>query len=124
MLHTRLITAAPSWQQVEDTLCAAWEGGACHWLSCHGFRPPTDPADIARVIYRYQNALYDGGACLVRIDGEERELELTCEKLRAGVQILAEKYPRHYADMVSDDGDADTGDVFLQCCLLGELVYV
>jgi hypothetical protein len=111
-----------SWQQIEDQLCAAWEGSN-YWLECYGARPPTDPADAAKVQHRYQNALYPGGACLVRLDELTTLAPLTREKLLTGLQVFAQKYPRHFADMRNDDGDATTGDVFLQCCLLGEVVY-
>jgi hypothetical protein len=36
---------------------------------------------------------------------------------------MVEKYPRHYADFKDGDEDASTGDVFLQCCIFGEVVY-
>jgi hypothetical protein len=111
-----------TWQQVEDQLCAAWEGGSSYWLQCHGVRPPV-PEHQGKVQQRYQNALYPGGAALCRIDGEGDEIELTREKLIAGLQVFADKCPRLFAQMRADEGDANTGDCFLQCCLLGEIVY-
>jgi hypothetical protein len=121
---TVAVTVGVTWQQIEDTLCSAWEGGSNYWLECHGFRPPTDASDAAKVEQRYQNALYPGGACLVRLVEEREELEpLTREKLLSGLQVMASKCPKQFAHMVNDNGDADTGDVFLQCCLLGEVVY-
>jgi hypothetical protein len=43
--------------------------------------------------------------------------------LAKGLQTMAEKYPRHFADFVAENDDADTGDVFLQCVVLGDVVY-
>jgi hypothetical protein len=40
-----------------------------------------------------------------------------------GLEIMATKYARHFADLVSENDDADTHDVFLQCALFGEVVY-
>jgi hypothetical protein len=40
-----------------------------------------------------------------------------------GLRIMAEKEPRHFADFMTENDDADTGDVFLQCCLYGEVIY-
>lgn len=40
-----------------------------------------------------------------------------------GLGVMFQKYPHHYADFQKDTGDAITGDVFLQCALLGECVY-
>lgn len=33
------------------------------------------------------------------------------------------KYPRHWADVLAENDDATTGDVFLQCCLFGECIF-
>lgn len=118
------MTLNVSWQQIEGTLCSAWEGGSNYWLECYDFRPPADPADVERIEHRYQNALYSGGACLVRLVEERTELApLTREKLLEGLQIFAQKYPKHFSNMLSDKSDAETGDVYLQCCLFGEVVY-
>jgi hypothetical protein len=40
-----------------------------------------------------------------------------------GLQVMAEKYPVHFNNFDSDNFDAETGDVFLQCSLFGEIVY-
>jgi hypothetical protein len=31
--------------------------------------------------------------------------------------------PRHFADVLNENDDAGTGDVFLQCCLFGEIIF-
>ena len=31
--------------------------------------------------------------------------------------------PHHYADAVTESGDAVTGDVFLQLCLFGKVIF-
>jgi hypothetical protein len=36
---------------------------------------------------------------------------------------MAQAYTRHFADFINQNDDAITGDVFLQCCLLGEVLY-
>ena len=48
---------------------------------------------------------------------------LTGAKVRAGLQVLATKYPLHFADIVGDNSDCTTGDVLVQCALFGEIVY-
>lgn len=44
-------------------------------------------------------------------------------QLTNGLAIMADKYPYHYANVVGDNHDAETADVFIQCCLFGEIVY-
>ena len=48
---------------------------------------------------------------------------LDLNAIKKGLQIMAEKYPRHMGDFLNENDDADTGDVFLQCCLFGEAIY-
>ena len=43
--------------------------------------------------------------------------------IQSGIKAMAEKYPHHFADWMSEQDDAITAYVFLQCCLLGEVVY-
>lgn len=55
------------------------------------------------------------------IQGQAYELSL--DKLKSGLQVLAEKYPHHFKDIITEDGDATTGDVLVQCALFGDIVY-
>jgi len=48
---------------------------------------------------------------------------LTAEKVRAGVAVMAAKYPHHMKNLLEDNSDAETGDVLVQCSLLGDIVY-
>ena len=48
---------------------------------------------------------------------------LNLKKIKRGLTIMAKKYPKHFADFLKDDADGDTGDVFLQCCVFGEVIY-
>lgn len=49
--------------------------------------------------------------------------ELTGEKIRAALKIIAEKYPHHLSSITEDNADCETGDVIIQCALFGEIVY-
>ena len=49
--------------------------------------------------------------------------ELTGDKVRRGLGIMAAKYPQHFAYLMSDNADAETGDTLVQCALFGEIVY-
>ena len=50
-------------------------------------------------------------------------MTLDGDAVQRGLQTMAEKYPRHWGDFIRENEDAITGDVFIQCCLLGEVVY-
>ena len=53
----------------------------------------------------------------------ETEFPLNFTTMKQGIQIMADKYPEHFANVINENDDAETGDVFLQCCLFGEVVF-
>lgn len=57
-------------------------------------------------------------------DSENNNIHiLNLAKVKKGLRIFAKKYPKHFSDFISEDFDQTTGDVFLQCCLFGEVIY-
>lgn len=52
-----------------------------------------------------------------------KQYTLTGEKLKAGLQIIADKFPHHMADIMSGNADATTGDVIIQCALFNDIIY-
>jgi hypothetical protein len=40
-----------------------------------------------------------------------------------GLQLMADKYPNHFADFMQENDDATTSDVFLQLSVFGELIF-
>jgi hypothetical protein len=48
---------------------------------------------------------------------------VTRKELAEGLRIMAAKYPLHFSDFINENADAVTGDVFLQCCTMGEIVF-
>lgn len=126
-------------EDLKAQLCSALEGGSNYWYM------------IERVIYakgvkasdfaeggKYQGKTYwhpytlipfVKGCALVFSDREEgdnpkrKRYTLTLRKMIKGLQLMAQKYPKHFADVTGETGDADTGDVFLQLSLFGGLVF-
>ena len=52
-----------------------------------------------------------------------KSTSLNLQKIKKGLTIMAKKYPSHFADFIKEDYDNETGDVFLQCCLFGKVIY-
>lgn len=57
------------------------------------------------------------------INDDDTVLTLSQATIKRGLKAMAEKYPLHFGNFMRDRWDAETADVFLQCCLLGDLVY-
>ena len=58
---------------------------------------------------------------------EEEEAEakhnITLDNVRKGLELMRDQYPRHYADLVEENDDLITGDVWLQLAVFGEVIY-
>lgn len=113
-------------------LISAFEGGVTYWADRVDLISPdqdTLKTDEHIVWWGRTKALYEGEFEIVVTEEEEstagagREHKLTPETVQRGIQVMATKYPRHFKDMIEENGDATTGDVFLQCCLFGDIVY-
>ncbi len=127
-------------------LCNAFEGGSNYWywiedeILPRGSKRSDFEADGWSPIYNIPFA--DGGALIITaapdgaapMDMDEEEprdvreddmLPAILDKaaLLRGCEVMARKYPKHFADMTSENDDADTGDVLLQCALYGELIF-
>ena len=57
-------------------------------------------------------------------EGEEpTKYRITLDNIKKGLRLMKEQYPRHWADLVEEEDDAITGDVFLQLAVFGEVIY-
>jgi len=116
-------------KDIADLLCTGFEGGVGYWCKIVGYEKPekifewnTFASD--GYVYKYvQYPMSEGGAVLLKdTEGDER-WKLDLDGIRKGLSVMASKYPRHWENFVNDQYDADTGDVFIQCALFGEVVY-
>jgi hypothetical protein len=55
--------------------------------------------------------------------GGEKDFVLDIEAIRRGLQVMATKYRKHWNDFVDENDDANTADIFGQCCVYGEYIY-
>lgn len=56
-------------------------------------------------------------------DDEGKAHRLDRAAIERGIAVMADKHLNYFADMLTDKDDADTADVFVQCCLFGEVLY-
>ena len=91
-------------------------------------------ADCECLEDKWAKALMHGKGVVVydcyELDDAETEEEraaarhpITLDNVRKGLELMRDEYPRHYADLVEENDDAITGDVFLQLAVFGELIY-
>jgi len=117
-------------ERVADMLCCAFEGGSNYWCHIKVNKAPESfdfryMPDLSDKPCSYTDYPTDRGGYPIVGDVEEEQEDglLDLGTIRHGLQVMADKYPRHFQDLLNENEDATTGDVFLQCCLWGEVVF-
>jgi len=82
-----------------------------------------DPKEEYSDLY---NMPFCGGSIEIGWGAEEDDKQrcfVGLDELKKGLQILADKYPHHMADLLHENDDILTADALFQCACMGELVY-
>ena len=128
-------------KQIRGLLCSAFEGGANYWFG--NLEPLATPEgttaedfhDGGRMqtegdYWHWSQLLPTSGGSIKFVDTidshlseDEKACVLDGDKITHGLKVMADKYPKHFADFLAENDDATTGDVFLQCCTFGEVRY-
>jgi len=113
-----------------DLLCNAFEGGSNYWYMINETVKPSIEAKPWGDEYTpsYISVPFSTDGFLLIGDMEDEDAEprrLDRKAIAQGKRIMEtdERYSRYFADVLNENDDAETGDVFLQLCLFGEVVY-
>lgn len=102
-------------QTVEDLLITVFEGGSILWI-----------VSVSRVMVMEGESIYDAafnhGLGIQLID-EPFKVLLDKESMQRGMQVLFDRYRHHGREILDDNANAVTADVWLQCCLFLEIRY-
>jgi hypothetical protein len=129
-------------QKISDQFVAAFEGGSLFWMGrSKRIRPEGDrrsdvelceaaglTSDMA-IYPLYFFPLVEGFGVQIELDdegqanGDTPPALLNRQSIQRGLDWLAEHHPSRIAEILEETGDAETGDVFLQACVFGEIVY-
>lgn len=127
------IKTTVSLKRISDLLCSALEGGSNYWYEIvEQIKPPklefrSNPdlgdGNFPHIDY----PLNKGGALIIRSLEEPRKhaKRLDLASIERGLTLWANStdYAHHWGDFLKENDDAITGDVFLQFCLFGEVLY-
>lgn len=109
-------------KQANDLIITALEGGSNYWYYLpYQFR--NTPKWMAPAEYVIQE-IHKGESYKV-LDNEDGEYlgELNAPNIVRAKKLLKKDYSEFYADVMKDEWDAETADVFFQLLVMGELVY-
>lgn len=121
--------------QLYCQLTAAFEGGSNYWIKFAEV-VDKDKTDGKEGVY-LQDWPFLGAAILITVKKDPGKTKraphakhiwrLDREALIKGAKTMAAlkkgEGGHHWGNVVQDDGDAETGDVYLQCCLFGEIIF-
>jgi hypothetical protein len=121
------ITATVDWSKITNAIIGAFEGGSTYWLrECeYTYRPEGVEGNP---LYAEDQFWAKGGKMNLSYDDpDDQEQRATKEvgliEIKQGLRTMAEKDPRHFGDLVSENDDAATHDVFIQHVIFGEVIY-
>lgn len=124
--------------RVADLLSCGFEGGVGYWCRIESYEEPPEkysvhefgcPEDVDSHyrrdhVYPYIDYPLTGGTVICRADGDDGLYRLDMDAIKHGLQRMSIYEPmRHWDAFMDENEDAETGDVFIQLCLFGEVRY-
>lgn len=117
-------------ERITNCLIGAFEGGSTYWLHKVRYVERETEAEYENPQYSDPHFWNDGGRAVLTFDNPEEKgdeepahKEIGMPELTAGLSVMAAKCPRHFGDLLAENDDAITHDVFIQCVLFGDIVY-
>ncbi len=114
--------------QIINLLSCALEGGINYWATYRDAYPhfPEDLTLYTKgvysglAVYAIDHPLY---SILISDIESNKQYKIDLGKLKEGIESMSAKFPRHFRNFIQDNYDAETGDVFIQCCVFGDIIY-
>lgn len=144
MSVTVTVTTEVTLRRIADLMCSCIEGGYSQWCLGIYLKTPDLDGEIVEALAEEKHAASDTGiwynieklygrddlAIEVLEDEDDcgdrekaKKHILTKASIVKGLQLFAEKYPRHWNDFITENDDAITADSWLQVTVLGDIVY-
>jgi len=116
-------TAKPDLDQImSDLLCSAFEGGSNYWYMIEKVVYPKGKTEKDFKL-PFNELPFKGCSLEITADGGRKIYTLDRKALDKGWITMRDEMAQHYADAMCGNADATTGDVFLQACLFGKIVF-
>lgn len=119
-------------RKIADQMVTAIEGGSTYWCNKIWLVESTKEPS-AKPWYDSPELYEDEGVKIEVTEDEDEENQDSSERplkhiiqlkdIKDGLELMASKFPQHFADIINESEDATTADVFLQCVVLRALMY-
>lgn len=121
-------------ERITNCITGTIEGGSTYW--CNTFQTADDntSTSLYQSIRNAGDVWYDsevfweqGGKAILEFDkptdADSGTRTIGKAELVNGLAVMASVAPRHFGDLINENDDATTHDVFLQCVLFGEIIF-
>lgn len=108
---------------IENLIVNSMEGGSNYWMEWisvplkEGFKWDSD---------NYAMQIINGEVELKIYDTEEPEEFLgilNIKTIEKGLSEMSQQYPEDFNNIINENDDAETADIFMQLAIMGEIVY-
>lgn len=127
------VTMDVPFERVENLLCSAFDpasNAVGYWGGItKRIEPPvlSFPVNDEDGVYPYMHyPLNEGGSLIIEVEEAVKgkfEFCLALPQIVQGLKVMASKFPRHFGDVLDENDDAETADIFVQCCLFGDVIF-
>jgi hypothetical protein len=128
-MKIRTVVEVPE-EEIASLIISAFEGGSNYWYEIKDFVEPsvvTYRTDAEQIYKHVDYPMSPEGALVITSleEPERKPARLNLRTIQSGLVLLSQskEYAHHWRDIVKGDCDQITGDVFLQFCLYGEVLY-
>jgi len=117
-VHKIKIDYTVSEERLKDLFITAVEGGSNYWYQIES----DTHGDYLKTMFT-KGLEISNGRMYDKDHPEYVSEHISVETLLHGLKIMHDRYHHHWNYFMSENEDADTADVFLQCALFGEVIY-
>jgi hypothetical protein len=115
-------------QMIADQVITAFESGISYWASDANPHQPRGDKLTGRPWYSDPKLFEEDFSIeIVQIEPHKPDAPLsvwlTPQNIQSGLDLMAKKYPEQLTNIVTENGDAATADIFIQCAVFGDLIY-
>lgn len=123
------LTAKVDWEKIVNAIIGAFEGGSTYWLRSADYVYQPDGVK-GNPLYAETDFWAKGGRMKLSYDNpdspgdsEKASKEIGLLEIREGLRSMAAESLRHFNDLLNENDDAITHDVFIQHVLFSEVIY-
>ena len=109
-------------ERIRDLLCAGLEGGIGYWGTITEYHNP----DNIECEFKHLDLPMSAHG-YIRIseneDPDDKGRLLHKQTIEDGLKAMSERFQNHFDTFMAENEDAETGDVFIQCCLYDDVIF-